>query len=507
MNTTLTIWRMHLRSMRNAARYDQRMRVALGVGFVFNVIIGFWAASQLSLRIHEWQTQGPAAVEMGLWSLCWLTWGGISALTIIGSVQRALSDDEALLLLTLPVTPAARFRALYGSFFIENLWNWLLLEIGVTGYVLLSTTGGYALAWLILLQLGVGVSVLCTLIAALLLIRYLLPREQAKRRIAVALTLALASVVVTVFTLKGMISPRSLLLWLRPEFVIVLFVLLFLIVLGLLADATGRLYVAAFQITQGWNRSRKVLTLPGIRTLTGLLSRRRTFMSALLVKMLLSQSRNWIAWGRIGIVLIALVLLPQLHGVAAHYGWSDTLFVIGYASGAALLTVIEQAPGAISGEANRLSIYLSAPFTLSRLLWAKLILFLLPTLIFGLMIGLFLTWQLGLTPGQAGFALSVVALLIAGTLVVLVWGSAWDEDLSLTVEGAMQTILQEETPITPRRMLLLNLGVGFFVGMFLLLWKLPPLLALLALVLLDGSALALMWRFSRAHLLRLFRAG
>lgn len=106
-----------------------------------------------------------------------------------------------------------------------------------------------------------------------------------------------------------------------------------------------------------------------------------------------------------------------------------------------------------------------------------------------------------------GFALVVTALLVAGTLPLFVWGSAWDEDLSLVVEGATQTILQEETPITPRRMWLLTLGSASFAGMVLLLWKFPPELALTALVVFDAAITAGMWHVGRAQLWRVIRVG
>lgn len=505
MSTTVTIWRMHLRSLHNAVRYDTRMRVALVVGLAFSVVIGLWSAGQLSLRLHQWQTLGPGAVDSGLWSLCWLTWSGMSGLTILSGALRAWGDDEALVLFSLPLTAATRFRVLFGSFFIENLWTWLLLEVGVTGYVLLLVLGWHALIWLVLLQLGVAVAVLCTQVSMFLVIRYLIPRERRKTRRAAAAVFGL--VLVALLLLKGMLDVHPLMLWLRPEFAIVLFILFLVGIWGPFAESAGRLYGVAFATTQSWNRSRKATPLPGIRVLTRVLAHRRTLTCALFVKMLLSQSRSFVAWGRIGMVLIVLVLFPQLHAVAAQAGWSDTLFVAGFAAGLALLGVAEQAPSAISGEANRLILYLSAPFALWELLRAKLLLFALPILIQGLAVALFLAWRFALTPGQAGFALVAMALMVVGTLTLFVWGSAWDEDLSLVVEGATQTILQEETPITPRRMWLLNLGLASFAGMVLLLWKFPPILALTALVVLDAAIIAGMWHVGRAQLWRVIQVG
>lgn len=501
MSATLAIWRVHLRSLRNALRYDVRMRVALAVGLAFSLLIGLWSVGQLSLRLHQWQTQGPGAVDTGLWQLCFLTWSGMSGLTILSGVLRAWGDDEALVLFPLPLTAATRFRALWGAFFIENLWAWLLLEVGVTSYVLLTALGWHALIWLVLLQLGMAVTVLCTLVAMFLVIRYVIPR--ARGDVAVVLGPMLAALPI----LKGSFDAHPLVLRLPPEVVVVLFLLLLIGGLGPLAEPAGRLYVAAFATAQSWDRSRKATTLPGIRVLTRVFMRRRTLVGALFVKMLLSQSRSFVAWGRLGMALIVLVLFPQLHVVAARAGWPNVLFVAGFAAGLALLGVAEQAPAAISGEANRLILYLSAPLALSDLLRAKLLLFILPILIQGLALALFLAWRIALTLGQAGFVLGTTVLLVAGTLPLLVWGSAWDEDVSLVVEGATQTVLQEETPITPRRMQLLTLSLACFAGMVLLLWKFPPVPALTTLVVLDAVITACMWRVGRAQLRRVILVG
>lgn len=150
---------------------------------------------------------------------------------------------------------------------------------------------------------------------------------------------------------------------------------------------------------------------------------------------------------------------------------------------------------------------LSTPFELGALLRAKLTLFVLPVLVEGLAVGLFLSWRFGLSLVQAGIALIAIVLMVVGTLVVFVWGSAWDEGLSQAVEGAMQTRFHEEAPITPRRMWLLNLGMLIFVGMLLVLWKLPAMLALTAFVLLDVGIVAGMWRFGCGCLWGLVREG
>lgn len=505
MSASMTIWRAHFRSLGNAARYDARMRVALIVGPIFSLLIGLWGESQLSHQLKAWLAQGPAALETGLWTLCLLAWSGMFGLALLSGLLRTFGDDEALLLFTQPLTPATRFRILYGSFFIENLWTWLLLEIGITGYVLVSVLGWQALTWLALLQLGVAVTILSVLLSALLAIQYLLPRRRRKTCIVVVTLFALLGVcLIGVLFLKArsVQATHVSISWPRPELVSALFVVFLAVCLGPLARPLGRLYSAAFPTVQGWNRSRKAFTFPCIHALTRLLARRRTLTGALFVKMLLSQSRNFISWGRLAIALLVLAFFPQIHTVTVHVGWSDPLFVAVFAAALALFGVVEQAPGAISGEANRLTLYLVAPLTSANLLCAKLLLFALPVLLQGLAASIFLAWHFALPIGQAGFALSAMALVILGILTLLVWGSTWDEDLNMTIEGAMQTMLHEETAITPRRMWLLNLALISFALMVLVLWKLPPVLAIVSLIGFDIIVLLGMWRVSYIQLKR-----
>jgi hypothetical protein len=106
----------------------------------------------------------------------------------------------------------------------------------------------------------------------------------------------------------------------------------------------------------------------------------------------------------------------------------------------------------------------------------------------------------GLTAFETVLAMLTVALVLIGYTTFIVWGSAWDEDLSLTAEGMMQVLMQEELPFTPRRLQLLGMSLLLIAAMLLLVWKLPGLPSMSALALLDGIALTLGWRLSYIHL-------
>lgn len=501
MNTMLTILGMQVQAARNTVRNDARMKVAVGVMLLIDVGVALWGVPQLQASIRQWRVQG--VTEQHLLLFCLFTCFGITFLTIVESMHM-LGNDEALVLFMLPLAPASRFRVLYGSLLLQGLWNWMLLEAVVSSSALFPLLGWQTLAWIALLELSAMVAVLGGFIVVLLVLRYLFAGRGWTLWLWTLLAFGalMVVIVVSLFSQRTQTLPIPI-FWFHPEPYVVLCSIFLLIVLGPLAGLAGSLYMQAFLVTQRWNCSRRVLMLPGIRVLVNALANRRTLISALFTKMLLNQSRNPFVWLRFGVTLLALLLFVPLHALAQRVGWSNTVFVAIYTASLGILPVVEQAPCAIGGEANRLTLYLSAPLNMAQLLHAKLVQFLLPAAGIGLLSGLFYSWQLHLMLLQIAIALSAMLLMIIGTLVVLVWGSIWDEDLNLAVEGTLQMILQEEGPMTPRRMGLFNLGVATFAVMVFLLWQLEPIMALPILTVLDVGLLLGMERLGCVKLRKL----
>ncbi len=507
MNILRAVWQAQLLSIRNASRYDTRIRVAGIILLLFNLGVSYWSISHLLTRLQQWQALGQATLNTNLWLLCIDVWIGISSFSIIGMLN-AMGRDETLLLFTLPISPATRFRIFYSTFFVQNLWNWLLLEVGCVGYVLIATLGIQGLLWLLLLQCGVAVSVGCILILALLVIRYVLFPDRMKTRIT---TLALCAMLVVFLVLyllfqrqkQDILQSSLLLTHLDPLLVLFLFVGIFFLIIGPLSGNLGNLYTIAFRRVQSGGNAKNALTLPGIRLVNSLLARKSSLVRTFFVKSLLNQSRNWFFWLRIMLVIALLAFFPIVHALISRYGFSVMLQVIAYASGVVVWHVLEVAPSTISGEANRLTIYLVAPLKLTQIIRAKLVLFLLPVLIEGLLITLLLSWLVRLPLSQLGFALVAVLCTITATVALPVLGSAWDEDLEATVEGRMQAILQEEAPVSPKRIGLLNISVGLFAGMILLQWKMPTISALVILAGVVIIVLFGMWHVSNIYLQRL----
>lgn len=414
MSISLFGWRVQLRSLYNASRYDTKMSVAFGVVAIVNIVLALWFIHQLTALLHTWVVQGPFATVAGLWSVCLQTWAGIAFFAIIG-VQQALSGDKALLLFTLPIPRAARFRMLFSSFFLENIGVWFLLQAVVMGYSLISTLGWQAIGWLVLLQVGIFACVFVVLITTLLLLYSFIMHKY------VVVALVAVALFVLVFLALLLVANRTpsvqiLAYQLHPLLVSTLFVVVLIAVLGPLAAHCGGLYEATFYAMQGRDHAGNRFTLPGLSLLSNLAQRQRTLVGALWYKALLNQSRNWLFWGRVVVILVVVSLFPLLHTAISPYHIPDATFIVWYATGVALLHALETAVNAISGEASRLALYITSPLTLARFLRAKLLLFGLPSCIEGVAIGLFLCWRLGLSISQAGSIIAVIALIGTATL-------------------------------------------------------------------------------------------
>lgn len=499
----LPILKAHFRAVRNELRYDRRVRIAWCIGLVFDCAVAYWSIPQLVARVTRWQAQGPLTVDSQLWVLCLFAWSGIGFFTIISTLQYSFGKDEAPLLITLPIAPATRFRAWYGLLLVEGIGNWLLLETIVIGVALAITLRWQVLSWLLLLLFGVGVVALCSIVATLLVTRYILLKGKLVLQIAVVGNLVLALVAVLAYG-SGFPSGFSQLLAVfalsRPEVVGALFALLLLGVTGPLAGPIGKLYLAAFYTLEGRSERHTALNVPGVHACSALLGRYRTLTGALLVKGLLNQSRHVFGWIRLMALLVCLALFPLARGLTVAYHIPDMLLVIAYACGVAILPIGEYAPYTVSGEGNRLALYLTAPVDLAAILRAKVATFLCFALCVGLPSSLVLGLMVGLSAVEISFVVAMVALVLVGYTIFVVCGSVWGENLELTVEGWTQTLFQEELPITPQRIWLLNLSVLLLGVMVLLVWRLPAVWALLMMVALDGIVIAVIWRLSLLYL-------
>ena len=545
MSMLLTIWKTHLKSTYNALRSDTRMRVTWCIALVLDFAAGAWSVNTLIVRLAQWHAAGSTALVDGLWVVCFIGWAGIGLFSVLATLQLGfgnlgMGSDASLLLMTLPIPPATRFRALYGLMFFEGIGNWLLLEMSIMGIALTSVLGWQVLIWLALLLTGTGVVVWCSMVVTLLVIRYIVPHLRRVLRVVIVVGLGLIFVGIPGHFLGFAVMahrtgtrplpfhPAALCPYMsvcptpstqvdnllsvlsglhNPGLSAILFVLLLIVLVGPLGNRVGRLYIAAFHTLEGRAGSVAVFTLPGVRPIINVIGRYRNLTGALFYKGLLNQSRHPFTWARLIIVLVGLLLFSLIRNLFVHYAFSHVFLVAIYSSILAILTIMELAPYAISSEGNRLALYLVDPLKVGSILRARLMVFLSAAFFVGLVSCGVLSSEVGLSWVELLSVIMIILLIIVGYTAFVVCGSAFDEDLNLAVEGRMETLFQEELPFTPRRMQLLGLSLLLLALMLFLVWKLSVMLAIAGLLLLDGVVLVGMWHVSCMYLGRLLRRG
>ncbi len=506
MKTVLLLLKVHLKSAYGALRNDTRTKIAWCIALSLDCGVGLWSINQLLDHVSQWQAAGSAVLEAHLWLLFLGAWLGIGLFASLSTITLGFGGDQPRLLMTLPISPAARFRVLYGLMFFEGIGNWLMLEVVVIGIPLIILLGWLALVWLLLLLLGVAVAVWISIVVTLMVFRYVLPYLKKALLFALATCVGIG-IVYMVLQMVGVIPHLSGLSTPAPLLVSLLLIMILVLIVGPFAGRAGKIYVEAFHEMEGRSRSHAAVNLPGIRLISKWLRRYRNLTGALLFKGLLNQSRNAFTWGRVVMILVCIALFPFARVLLAPYGFSNLLLVVIYSSGLAILAIIEYAAYAISSEGARLSIYLVVPLKMATYLRARLTVFLVTVLFVGLVLSLAFGWLVGLSTIEVAKAVAMVALILFGYTTFIVWGSAWDEDLNLVSEGMMPMLMQEELPVTPRRLQLLGLSLALIAAMFLLVWKLPVPLSMLALVLVDGAVITLGWRFGSAQIRGIIISG
>src|SRR6266487_5415522 len=185
MKTVLIMWNTHLKSALSALRNDTRTKVAWFFALSLDCGLGLWSINQLLAQVSHWQAAGSVALEAHLWLLFSGAWIGIGLIAALSTRTLGFGGDQPRLLMTLPISPAARFRALYGLMFFEGIGNWLVLAVVVIGIPLIIFLGWQAFIWLLLLLLGVAIAVWMSIFATLIVFRYVL--THLKRALLIAL--------------------------------------------------------------------------------------------------------------------------------------------------------------------------------------------------------------------------------------------------------------------------------------------------------------------------------
>ncbi|HEY6286632.1 MAG TPA: hypothetical protein VIX20_13290, partial [Ktedonobacteraceae bacterium] len=423
MKIVLLILKAHLKSAFSAVRNDTRTKVGWLFALILDCGVGLWSINQLLDQGAQWRAAGSAVLEAHLWLLFSGAWIGIGLFALLSTMTLGFGGDQSRLLMTLPISPTARFRALYGLMFFEGIGNWLMLTFVVIGIPMIFVLGWQAFIWLLLLLLGVTIVVWMSIVVTLIVLRYVLPYLK-KAFLSLVVMCVVIGIVYMILHLVGITSRLSVLSTPAPLLVSLLGVIMLVLVAGPFAGFTGKLYEEAFHEMEGLSSSRTVINVPGVRLLSKLLRRYRNLTSALLVKGLLNQSRNVFTWARVVIILVCIALFPLIRTLLDPLRFSRMLLAVVYASGVAILAIVDYAPYAISSEGSRLIFYLVAQTGKTTYLRSRLMVLLIAAILVGPTISLIMNWWIGLSMIELAQTVLLVSLILIAYTSFCVWSSA-----------------------------------------------------------------------------------
>ncbi|HEY4640153.1 MAG TPA: hypothetical protein VII75_02330, partial [Thermoanaerobaculia bacterium] len=396
--------------------HSQKARVLLTAVLLFDAAVISGVVRMLAPRLRGWQSTG--LLDRHLWLVCLASWAGSAGLSILAALQEGFGQ-KAILTFTLPVPNAARVRILYGGIVYQllNLWVIAVCGFGIAATLVL---GWRSFPWIVLVLAGHALAVLLSLFALFLSIRYLLRRPWTLWIVGGALSLIAFVVIRTASALHAV----------SPSFAAAAFIVVLALVLGPLADVLGSFYARAFYVIQA--SSPRAVKRRYMSLLTGWLLQRRSPGAALFVKDLLTRSRHWANWGRVIAAVVAIAAFPLFRTQLRSRGLDDALIVIAFVLGGVLLTIVDGVSSPFGSEGNRLTLLLTAPISLQKLILSKLTSFIVPFSVTAVATGAGIALAIGLGEGALRVSVTLV-LMLFGISTVFILGSAFDVDLDLEV--------------------------------------------------------------------------
>lgn len=491
-----TIAQFRLRAAVNGWRQDVRLRTAAWVQVVLLAGLAVAGALWISHQVNGWQANG-VDLHLRLWFMVLGTWGGVAVFTVLGVFKAGFGSDEARLLMTLPLSPALHFRILYSLVFVEQTGVLLALWLLGSGLSLMMALGMMALPWLLLALIG---SAAVTLGGTAILLWLLHHGLAQPRRLLLSIVLAVVGIEVATFFILPFEGEAMLHLDLpAPLPVTLLLTVLLGLGLGPKAAAIGHLYASAFELMENRNQGGRAFILPGIGVLVRPLRRVRTLTVGLLVRAILEQNRHPLALPRLAVLPVYVLLFGLLRPHLLAFGFSEASAAA--ATGAmmgGLLLVEYGFAYALSGEGARVALYLTAPLRMDNLLRAKLVSVLLPVMLIGWIALAVMAAGMSMSTVELLLALGITTLFLIGVTGFVVWAGVADVDLNALPHGTAEMLVQEELPITPRRLQLLGAGFAVLAVGIALLWWLPLGQVLALAGLLCGGLLWLGWRLAQS---------
>lgn len=470
------------------------------VAIAINVGLSLWFAPHLAI----WLQASSIANTQHLWSCVSILWLMQIVFTVISTINRWLSAKQSALLLLLPLSPAIRFRSLYLiTFFIgAGLRMTLFFPLPL---LLLAR---YALGWFLLAIIGAGIATWLGIMGTLLFLGYLFPSPRLLASILAAILLVIGLIWIWVW--QAHLSFSSLLSFTPPSPLAIgcLCALFLVVLLGPGATWCGRFYVAAYQRISNQTKGYQARTPWWLNTILWHVLGKQPLVRAMIYKGVINQSRIKLNLVR---ALPLLISIPLFWLLITHNILPASMplpfLLVAFSSGAGLYNFFDAIPSPIGNEGMRLQFYLTAPFSVAEILRSKFYTYLAYILSVCLFLCLICALIVAMDWRTILIALSMTTLISVGMTALLVWGSVWDEDLYLVVEGEIPLLFHEQMPFTPRRLILLALCLLLYGIVTSLTWSVPFPYVLLLLLGIDVFILSVTWKFSSSYLLHLFKRG
>jgi hypothetical protein len=462
-----------------------RALARIGFGLLPAVLGAVW----LRARLDGWEAAGDDVTAQRLCVLVVMTAITAAIVTALVTLDRAISGDDPIVLLTLPLTPAERLWI--AALRIVRDWRCVLVLTGlVTSAAALAPAEPF---WAVALLGGGWIGFVAGGLGAIIGVVAWTRKASGWRMPWMVITISIAGLLVWTATRVQVSAEADMI---SSGVALVLALLAFLALTGRRAGWLGSLYIRAVQSLATPAGPVTVRAVPAAT----LLASRRGAAAAMIAKDVLAQGRDPFVLVRVVVTAAALPMALLLRQRDALSGWSDVQLMSCLAAALTIYSLVDTVPSPIGAEGERLTLWAIAPTSWRDLLIAKLVVFLPPLLLQGVVMVVVIGIWIGMSGMEIATALALAILAIAGPTTLLVLMSASDLQLDVPLESGMPTTLHEHMPHSPRRLWLLSGTVLLSALMMLAIWRLPLPGALLLLTAIDVVLALACWTAGRRFL-------
>lgn len=471
-DTFRTAWRAGHPHGSTRGRSWQRSVPRIGFALLPAVLGAIW----LRFRLDGWVAAGEDVTAQRLQVVVVTTGITAAIVTAIVTLERAISDDDMLILLTLPLTPSERFRI--AAVRIVRDWRCALVLTGILiSAVALAPVEPF---WALILLASGWIAFVSAVAGTITGVVAWSRLAGGRRLLGLAVPLAMMGLLVSVAARRHIQAEADTIV---AGIALGLALLATLTITGGRAERIGRLHILAVQALATPSAPRTVRRVPG----TTWLASRPGPAAAMVAKDVLVQSRDPFMILRIVVTVAALPVFAQVRKLDIVSGLPDVQLVACLVAALTIYSLLDSMPSPIGAEGERLSLWWTAPVTLHDLLIAKLAVYGPPLLLQGAVMVTVIGGWTGMTSPELAATLTLAILMIAGPVTFLTWTSALDLRLDIQLESGMPTTLHEHVPHTPKRLLLFNGAPLIAALMTVVVLRMPFPVAALFLASIDGA--------------------